>query len=247
MSPSCLRSAADASVKVVAAGSDALRQRHGAQSIPSDGRLADEHRARAQQRHDQRCEFRRESPAGREVAGRWVEVGKRYPTRKPFASRSQSIAHVAEEEEFVGRHAVGMRSEPALADVDFPLWKELAKMVIGPAVAEPELEQLSVQFPDKIGRQIEAGALRLQPADKAVETAHDRSGGDAGSFAQTFDLGKRAAELIVRRLDPMRQLLHDRDRHAREFPHHAHERLLRDAQGDHTVLGADRRCPWRVG
>ena len=57
-------------------------------------------------------------------------------------------------------------------------------MVVGPAVAEPEFEHVPVQFPDQTGRQIEAGALCLQPADKAVEPAHGRSGGDAGACSR---------------------------------------------------------------
>ena len=66
-----------------------------------------------------------------------------------------------------------MRRNPALANVDFPIRKELAQMVVGPAVAEPELEHLPIQVPDQVGSQIEAGALSLQAADKAVEPAQD--------------------------------------------------------------------------
>jgi len=211
---------------VVSARGDAFGQRHGAQSIPVDGRLADEHSARAQQRHDQRCEFRRERPARRDVSGRGVEMGERYPARKPLAGRLQSIAHVAEKEKFGRRHAIGVGSNPPLADIDPPLRKELAQMVVGSTVPESQLEHLALQFPDKEGRQIEAVALRLEAPDKAVEPAHDRSGGDAGLFAQSIDLGQRRAQLVVCRIDPLRQFPHDRDRHGREFADHAHERLL---------------------
>jgi hypothetical protein len=109
----------------------------------------------------------------------------------------QGIAHVAEEEEFGRRQAVRMRRKPALEDVDFSVRKELAQMVVGPAVAEPELEHVAVQILDQAGREIEAGALSLQPADKTVEPAHGRLGVDAGLLAQSVYLVARGAELSV--------------------------------------------------
>ena len=64
----------------------------------------------------------------------------------------KSVAHVAEEEEFGRRHAIWMRRNPALADVDLSIWKQLAQMVVSPAVAKPELEHLPVQFLYEVGR-----------------------------------------------------------------------------------------------
>lgn len=75
-------------------------------------------------------------------------MGERYPAPKRLAGRSQGIAHVAEQEELGRRYAIGMRSKSALADVDCSVRKELAQMVVGPTVAEPELEHVSVQFRD---------------------------------------------------------------------------------------------------
>jgi hypothetical protein len=66
-----------------------------------------------------------------------------------------------------------VRSKRPLADVDSAIRKKLAQMVVGPAVAEPEFEHVPVQFPDEMGRQIEAGALSLESPNKAVEPAHD--------------------------------------------------------------------------
>ena len=74
-----------------------------------------------------------------------------YPAPKPLAGRLQSIAHVAQEEEFGRRHAIGMRRNPALADVDSSIRKELAQMVVRPTVAEPELDHVPVQLPDEMG------------------------------------------------------------------------------------------------
>src|SRR6266436_4361094 len=88
---------------------------------------------------------------------------------------------------------------------------------------------------------VQAGALSLETPYKAIEPAHERSSSDTGRFTQPFYFGERGAKLVVCRIDPLRQFLHDRDRHSREFPYHAHERFLRDTQGDETVFGADRR------
>jgi len=102
-----------------------------------------------------------------------------------------------------------MRRNPSLANVDFPIRKKLAQMVIGPAVAEPEFKHVPVQFPDEVGRQIEASALSLQSAYEAIEPAHGRSSHNTSAFAQSFDLGKRRAQLMVRQIESVRQLLHD--------------------------------------
>jgi hypothetical protein len=102
-----------------------------------------------------------------------------------------------------------MRGNPALADVNAPIWKELPEMVIRPSVAEPKFENLSVQSLDNARGKIETSALGLQPSYEAVEPAHNRSGGDTCAFAQPFDLGKRRAELIIRRIEPSPQLLHN--------------------------------------
>lgn len=96
-----------------------------------------------------------------------------HPTRKQLAGPLQRIAHIAEEEKFRWRYAVGMRGNPALADVNSSIRKEVTQVVIRPPITKPKFEHLSVQSLDKTGREIEAGALRLQPADKAVEPAHD--------------------------------------------------------------------------
>ena len=42
-------------------------------------------------------------------------MGERYPARERRAGGAQSVAHVAEKEVFGGRHAIGMRGQPALA------------------------------------------------------------------------------------------------------------------------------------
>ncbi len=88
-----------------------------------------------------------------------------------------------------------------LADVDLPVRKQFAQMIVGPAVAEPEFEHRPVEIRDQRGRQVEAGALRLEPADEAVEPAHapDQAAMPA-CLAQTLDFGERGAQLVVGRI-----------------------------------------------
>jgi hypothetical protein len=54
-----------------------------------------------------------------------------------------------------------MSCYPTVADVDFPIREQLAQVVVGPTIAEPELKHLPVQLLDQAGRHIEAGALGL--------------------------------------------------------------------------------------
>jgi len=76
------------------------------------------------------------------------------PIPEQLAGASQRIAHVAKEEKSGWRYAVGMRGNPALADINFSVREELAQVIIGPAITQPKFEDLSVQSPDKTGCEI---------------------------------------------------------------------------------------------
>ena len=71
-----------------------------------------------------------------------------------FAGASQRIAHVAKEEKFGRRYAVGMCGDPALADINSSVREELAQMIIGPAITQPKFEDISVQSLDKTGCEV---------------------------------------------------------------------------------------------
>ena len=79
-------------------------------------------------------------------------MGQHHPSTKEYTSCLKSVAHVAKEEELVGRDAIRMCRDAAIADVYFPIRNELAQMVVGPAVAEPKLEHVPVQLPNEVGR-----------------------------------------------------------------------------------------------
>jgi len=76
-------------------------------------------------------------------------MGERYPSPKQSTGSWESIAHIAEEEQLGRWNTIGVRCNPTLAYVNSPIRKELAQMIVGPAVAEPEFEYLSVQLLDQ--------------------------------------------------------------------------------------------------
>jgi hypothetical protein len=75
-----------------------------------------------------------------------------------------------------------MRSNGAVADVNIAVRKEFAQMIVSSTVTEAQLEHVAVQVVDQIGGQLEAGTLRLQSPNKAVEPTHEGSRGNAGGF-----------------------------------------------------------------
>jgi len=75
-------------------------------------------------------------------------MGESHTTSKQLVGCLQGITHVAQDEEFGRRHAIGVGGNAPLADVYFPVWKKPAQMVVGPAVAEPQLEDVPIQFRD---------------------------------------------------------------------------------------------------
>jgi len=117
--------------------------------------------------------------------------------REHLAGALQRVAHVAKEEKFGRRYTVGMRSNPPLADINPSTREELTQVIVGPAITKPEFEDIALQALDQTGREIEASALRFQPAYEAVEPAHDPSGVRARPFAQSPYFVERGAELKV--------------------------------------------------
>ena len=59
-----------------------------------------------------------------------------------------------------------------LAYIDLPLRAQFAQVIVGPPVAESELQCRPVEVAHQSRRQVEARALGLEPADEAVEPAH---------------------------------------------------------------------------
>ena len=103
-------------------------------------------------------------------------MSESHPACEPSARRRQGLAHVTEQQELARRNAAGMGREMTLADKDVALGKELAQMIVGAAVAEPELENRAVKLAHQLCRKIETDSLRLEPADEAVEPNSSRIG-----------------------------------------------------------------------
>jgi len=89
-----------------------------------------------------------------------------------LAGRRQGLAHVAEQEKFWWRYAIGMRRDLPLANIDFAVWQELAKMIISPAVTETEFEHLSIQITNQTRRAIQARTLGFETTYKTIKPAH---------------------------------------------------------------------------
>src|SRR5947208_7031704 len=159
-------------VKVIAPGGDAVRQGYGFKIGALERRIADQYTAGAKQRRDQWDQRGGEPAIGGGIAGAGIEMRQRDPAAKPGASRRQGLAHIAEDQPLGRRHAIGMRRHRSLADKDVARRKQLPQMVVSPAVAEPQFEHRAVKAGDQPGGVVEAGALCLEPADKAVEPAH---------------------------------------------------------------------------
>lgn len=110
--------------------------------------------------------------ARRDLAIPGIEMRKHHTLGKPGAEGWQRLAHIAEEEELGRRNTIGVGCDGALADVDFAMWEEISKVIVRAAVAEAELQHLTLQTGNQIGGHFEASALRLKPSNEAVQPAH---------------------------------------------------------------------------
>lgn len=99
-------------------------------------------------------------------------MGKHDAVRKSGMGRRKRLAHIAEQEEPGWRYAIRMGGNGALADIDFTIREQFPKMVIRSAVTEPELKHVTIQTGNHVDCHFEASALRLEPADEAVQPAH---------------------------------------------------------------------------
>jgi hypothetical protein len=110
--------------------------------------------------------------ARRDLSVSGVKMSKHYAVRKSGADSWKRLAHIAEQEELRRRNTIGVGCHGALADKDVPMREELPKMIVGPAVAEAELQHLTIQTGHKIGGQFKASTLRLEPTNEAFQPAH---------------------------------------------------------------------------
>jgi hypothetical protein len=140
--------------------------------VASYGWFADQHSVQQQKGDDQRGEVVGKGLARRDVSVPGVKMSKHHAVSKSSADGWQSLAHIAEQEKFGRRNTIGMGRNGALADVDFAMREELSKMIVCPAVTEAELQHFTIQTGNQIGGQFEAGALRLEPSNEAVQPAH---------------------------------------------------------------------------
>ena len=122
-----------------------------------------------------------------------------------------------------------MRRHLAFEDVDVAAGEEVAQMIVGAAVAQPDLEDRTIQPVDRGLQEVQAVALRLHARDETVETAHACPSGGPG----------RGAQLLIGVLEAMRQLPHDLHRHLRELRDQAVEHVLGDLERGKRLLCLD--------
>jgi hypothetical protein len=104
-----------------------------------------------------------------------VGMGQGRFARQALQSARQGVAKVAQQKVGRIRPAGRMSMDLPLEDEDFAAWQKLAQMIVGAPVAQAELEHRARQICNLRNRDLEAGTLRLEPPDKAVEPAHHAS------------------------------------------------------------------------
>jgi len=72
------------------------------------------------------------------VAGADVKMRQRDTAAESAPQHRQGLAHIAEDQSFRRRHAIGMGRDLALACKDVSIEEQFAQVIIGAAVAEPE-------------------------------------------------------------------------------------------------------------
>jgi hypothetical protein len=106
------------------------------------------------------------------VSGADIDVRESRIGAEACDCRRQGAKDIPRKESIRRRYARPVSGQLAVEDVDVARWQCLAKMIVRTAVAEAELQHVSRQGADKPGSIIEAGTLRLHPADKRIESAH---------------------------------------------------------------------------
>jgi hypothetical protein len=107
-----------------------------------------------------------------DVPGCGVEVNERYALLEVLAGGGQGLAHVAEQEKVWWRYTIRMSSDLPLANIDFAVWEELAKMMVSPTVTEAEFEHLPIYVANQMRRAIQARALGFETPYKTIKPAH---------------------------------------------------------------------------
>ena len=116
-----------------------------------------------------------EPGCGLAIAAADVGVRQRRLARQAMPGGRQRIVKIAQQQMARVRAIGGMGAHLPLEHEDLPVRQELAQMIVGATVAQAELEHRPRQLCDPGGREVEAGTLRLEPANETVETAHSGS------------------------------------------------------------------------
>ena len=160
--------------------------------VGSYGWFADQHSVQLQKWDDQRGEVVGKRFARCDLSVPGVKVSEHHAVCKSGAGGWQSLAHIAQQEEFGWRNTIGMGCNRAFADIDFAMREELPKMIVCPAVAEAELQHFTIHTGNQIGGRFEASTLRLEPTNEAVQPAQ-RNYAAIPAVSRSFFNSARAA------------------------------------------------------
>lgn len=206
---------------------DPLWQRQRGPAWDVERGFADHDRTRPQQWRKQRRELAEKAAAHRLVVVPYVDMRESGTGGKALAQLGQCLAEIAENQPVGCRNAVGMRSDGALEDEDIAVRTDLAQMVEGAAIAEPEFEYGAGKIPGEPGCVIEAGARRYHARDKTVEATHRAARSNGGP--KLLDFGNGRAQFLIARLEPVPEFPDDGDRDLRELVDEPQKQLLGDS------------------
>jgi hypothetical protein len=81
-------------------------------------------------------------------------VGECHATAKLVRRHGQRFAHITEQKKAGWRNAIGMSCDRPIANVDFSVREEFAKVIIRPTIAKAQLEHLTRQAADQRRSQV---------------------------------------------------------------------------------------------
>ena len=154
-----------------------------------------------QGRHPAREPCRELGVRGR-VPGAEIVVDQRGEARQPAAERRQGLTDVANDQMPVIGQTVRVRRWLPLEHEDLATGVQLAQMIVGPAVAEAELEDRAGEPVDPCRGRVEAGPLRLALSAIAARSLGTRAS-EPLCYARLGDYARERVGLSARQLQDL--------------------------------------------
>ena len=140
-------------------------------------------RARREQVRQSAAEPMREFRGRHHITAADIGMRQGCLARQTIGCVRQRFAQVTEQEKAIVGPAGGVDTHLALEDEDVASRQPIAQVIVGPAVAEADLEDGAGQIAYLRGGKVEARPLRFEPTYDAVETTHTNSLGERRNIA----------------------------------------------------------------